>query len=93
MYTVILVVHILTKLKKVLEIETNNHLWFGKLEKYRQHLIDEYWYKENQLEIISDYLTSSIDKVFSKKVGITPATGRILGKYKRLQGTRYLKRI
>ena len=82
----------LNETEKVLEIETNNHLWFGKLEKYRQHLIDEYWYKENQLEIISDYLTSSIDKVFSKKVGITPATGRILGKYKRLQGTRYLKK-
>lgn len=68
------------------EIETNNHLSSDGLEKYRQHLIDEYWYKEDQLEILSDYMTSGMDK------GWTPPVTRLLTSYKRLQGTRYLKK-
>lgn len=68
------------------EIETNNHLSSDGLEKYRQHLIDEYWYKEDQLEILSDYMTSGLDK------GWTPPITRALTSYKRLQGTRYLKK-
>lgn len=76
----------LNETEKVLEIETNNHLWFGKLEKYRQHLIDEYWYKEDQLVVLSDYMTSGLDK------GWTPPVTRMLTSYKRLQGTRYLKK-
>ena len=69
------------------EIETDNHLSSdGALERYRQHLIDEYWYKEDQLEILSDYMTSGMDN------GWTPPITRALTSYKRLQGTRYLKK-
>ncbi|MFC6269773.1 phospholipase effector Tle1 domain-containing protein [Frigoriflavimonas asaccharolytica] len=68
------------------EIETNNHLSNKGLEDYKQHLVSEYWYTKDQLEILKDNMASALPggKMYRY-------TAPYLN-YQRLQGTRYIKK-